>query len=314
MKKAISKTTSKASENKKPKPQELAVVKHQTPLPPDPTLALIERAARDPEVDISKMRELLEMKKEHERDIKQALYQEAMCRAQAEMEPVVRKADNSQTNSKYAKLEHISKEIKPIYVKHGFSLTYTSKKLPDGLYMVGCWVLHSAGYKEFHELEGAIDDKGFKGNANKTSLQGLGSLISYLRRYLTCMVFDVILTDEDNDGNGDTETKREERQDKFTERATQQAPASSEPQGVWSPEDGVVMKGKTGRLNYATQANAPKPAVQALHYLKAVIEKRKHKASRIEMINENLPLMRAVVALGNSDLVTELHVLADRGE
>jgi hypothetical protein len=41
-----------------------------------------------------------------------------------------------------------------------------------------------------------------KGRPNKTALHGLGSSVSYLRHYLTCMIFNVVMRGEDDDGNG----------------------------------------------------------------------------------------------------------------
>lgn len=291
-------------------PQGKAVVRYQhvTAEPQDETLALIARAARDPAVDVPKMRELLNMKMEYDAMQRQQAFQVAMVTAQKEMEPIVRRAENKQTNSNYAKLEHISREIKPIYSKHGFSLTYTSKPAADSVILVGCWVLHEGGHKEFHELPGKIDDKGFKGNANKTELQGLGSLISYLRRYLTCMVFDVILINEDDDGNAAGGAKKQEG-DAFVDRARAEAPAGPIIEGGDWDQRTVNVKGK---LQQVAGGNEVTPA-QAASYLETIMGKREHKKSRIDMINDNLPLVRALVKAGLGSTVTSLHALADKG-
>jgi hypothetical protein len=54
--------------------------------------------------------------------------------------------------------------------------------------------------RKYH-LDGALDDAGKDGTKNKTGIQAMGSTVSYLRRYLVCMIFNVS-TDDDNDGNG----------------------------------------------------------------------------------------------------------------
>jgi hypothetical protein len=64
-----------------------------------------------------------------------------------------------------------------------------------------CEVSHSLGHTKRFHLEAAPDTIGPKGTANKTPLHGLGSTVSYLRRYLTCMIFNVVVRSEDNDGN-----------------------------------------------------------------------------------------------------------------
>lgn len=296
------------------KPAQQVVVTHHHQLPQDPTLALIERAARDPDVDVSKMRELLQMKKDHEADLRaqraeeaRMAYQRDMIEAQAAMDPIARTADNKQTTSKYAKLEHISKVIKPVYSEKGFALTFTSPKpLENGTMLIGVWVLHREGHKEYHELPGQIETAGFKGNANMTGLQGLGKLISYLRRYLTCMVFDVILYNEDTDGQADPGEKQQAKQDPFTE-------GNAVAGGQDWDAIGVQIGGKLSALKYNAGEDAGSKAVQAANYLKAVISKRNHKKSRIELINENLPLVRALIKEKRQDVVDELHALADKG-
>ena len=63
------------------------------------------------------------------------------------------------------------------------------------------WTLrHQSGHEESDVAEVPIDDKGMKGNANKTQTHAFGSTASYARRYLFCMIFDVA-TSDDNDGN-----------------------------------------------------------------------------------------------------------------
>ncbi len=301
----------------------VAVIKHELPQA-DATLALIDRAARDPSVDVSKMRELLQMKKDHEQDLRdqraeeaRMSYQRDMIEAQSEMEPVARTADNKQTTSKYAKLEHISKVIKPVYSKFGFALSFTSPKpLADGTMLVGVWVMHRDGHKEYHELPGQIETTGFKGNANMTGLQGLGKLISYLRRYLTCMVFDVILYNEDTDGQPDADKAAAPAQDKFTYRANEANTGTVIDNDVpdWKPAHGVVIDAKTKLLSYNDKPDSGAPELQAAAYLRAVIAKRNHKQSRVNLINENLSLVRALVKAKQGSVVSDLHALADKGE
>lgn len=56
-----------------------------------------------------------------------------------------------------------------------------------------------------------MDMVGIKGNANKTATHGFGSTISYGRRYLTLLVFNITLTNEDNDGNTAQDTLTDEQ-------------------------------------------------------------------------------------------------------
>jgi hypothetical protein len=167
----------------------------------DPMLAMIERAARDPSVDIDKLERLLNIHKDMQAEQRKAAYNSAMAVVQAKIKPVFRDAMNSQTNSPYARLETISDAITPIYTAEGFSLSFDTADCPKADHIrIVCDVMHSAGHTTVKHFDLALDNVGLKGNPNKTAIQASGSTISYGRRYLKCMVFDVVLTNEDNDG------------------------------------------------------------------------------------------------------------------
>lgn len=137
---------------------------------------------------------------------KQALeeYIAAMNRCQKRMPIVVRDSENKQTNSRFARLEAVANRIKPIYTEEGFTLEFGEEDSPlEKHRRIVCEVQHLGGHaKKFH-LDSPIDDVGAKGAPNKTAVQGLGSLVSYLRRYLTLMIFNITVADEDTDGNSD---------------------------------------------------------------------------------------------------------------
>jgi len=163
---------------------------------------IIERAARDPNVDIDKMQRLMEMREREMARMAQVAFNEAMKAAQSEMPQVVRDADNDQTRSKYARYETISEAIQPVITKHGFSLTFGEGK-PDhpNHIRVVCEVMHEAGHTKHYYADVPFDNVGMKGNANKTNTHAYGSTKSYGKRYLKCDIFDVAVKNEDDDGN-----------------------------------------------------------------------------------------------------------------
>lgn len=132
----------------------------------------------------------------------QVAYATAMNKCQSEMPIVVKEKKNELTGSYYARLEEVANTIKPVYLKHGFSLEFgeSDASLKEHR-RITCQVTHIGGLTKLFYLESPIDNKGPKGNDNKTAIQGLGSLVTYIRRYLTCMIFNVTVADEDNDGN-----------------------------------------------------------------------------------------------------------------
>ena len=134
----------------------------------------------------------------------QAAFDAAMSAAQAEIQSVARTALNEQTRSKYATLEAVDASIRPIYTRHGFSVSFT-EVANDGPDIKLACIIARAGHRETFYLSAAPDTVGPQGKPNKTQVQGVGSAVSYLRRYLVCIAFNVSLRD-DNDGNRRRET------------------------------------------------------------------------------------------------------------
>lgn len=165
-------------------------------------MSMIEQIALNPAADVTKLRAVMDMKMEMFNKGAEIEFNAAMARAQAEMLPVVKTADNKQTKSKYARLENIIEQLSPIWTSHGFALSFDSGDCPvHGYYRVLCECTHAAGHKKNYKADLPADIAGIAGAVNKTGVHGFGSTVSYGRRYLTCMIFNVAVKDEDNDGN-----------------------------------------------------------------------------------------------------------------
>lgn len=165
-------------------------------------LQIIERAARDPSVDIGKMRELLAMRKDMMAFEAERSYDAAMRTAQEEMRPIAVNASNPQTKSRYATFHALDGALRPIYTKHGFSLSFgTGEGAPADHVRITCRVAHNAGHRENHQIDMPTDGKGAKGNDVMTKTHATGAAITYGRRYLEGMIFNIAIA-PDNDGNG----------------------------------------------------------------------------------------------------------------
>lgn len=168
-------------------------------------LAMIERAARDPSVNIERMQQLFDMRERLETRRAKMAFNEAMAAAQAELPQVVRKAENTHTKSFYATLETIGEAIDPIITSHGFSQSFSIDDCPlPGHYRLVCRTAHIGGYEQIDHADLPADIGGSQGKANKTAIQALGSTLSYGRRYLTLLIFNVKTQKimKDDDGNG----------------------------------------------------------------------------------------------------------------
>lgn len=170
---------------------------------------MLERAAANPDVDMDKMERLFKLRKEILQENQQRAYNAAMAHAQGRIKPVARDAKNTQTNSMYAKLETICAAITPIYTEEGFSLSFDTADCPKEDYLrIVCDVMHSEGHIAPKHFDLPLDGAGIKGNVNKTLMHASASTVSYGRRYLTCMIFNVPIGGEDNDGNGSSKPPR----------------------------------------------------------------------------------------------------------
>jgi len=152
----------------------------------------------------AELREYFELYRSMKADEASQAYAEAMNTCQAEMPGIVRDKDNSRTGKKYASYEGLNEIIRPIYSKHGFSLSFGEEPLPveSGMLRIFCDVRHKAGHKERYQGDFPRDGKSAQQEkAIMTALQGTGSTYSYARRYLAKNIFNLAETDEDNDGN-----------------------------------------------------------------------------------------------------------------
>ena len=103
-------------------------------------------------VDVDVLQKMLDMQLQvMDRKAEQA-FNKAMKLAQKAMPPVLAGASNSQTNSKYAKLDSIQAAIEPVYTKRGFSCSFGQgdTSLADHVRVV-CDVSHDAGHtRQYH--------------------------------------------------------------------------------------------------------------------------------------------------------------------
>lgn len=170
----------------------------------NPALAMVEavqRAAANPDISAEKMERLWAIAKDAQAMQAQQQFAQAMALAQAEMPRIVKNNLNKQTSSKFAKLEQIIDKITPIYTKHGFSLSFGTADSPLEKHIrIVCTVRHAGGAEKVEHYDQPIDDAGIRGEVNKTPTHGRGSALTYGRRYLTTLVFNLSIG-EDDDGN-----------------------------------------------------------------------------------------------------------------
>jgi len=162
---------------------------------------MIERAARDPSIDIDKLDRLLLMRERENARVAEQTFNAAMAAAQAEMEPIRFDSSNDQTRSRYASYAALDRTVRPIYTRHGFALSFNTADaaLPEQARIV-CDACHAGGHTRRYHVDMPVDGKGARGGDVMTKTHAMGSGISYGMRYLLRMIFNLAI-DQDDDGN-----------------------------------------------------------------------------------------------------------------
>jgi len=165
-------------------------------------LSFIERASRDENFSVEKFEALLRMRRDEEQDQARKAFNRAMAEVEAEIGPIIRDRINPAVNRKYATLEAISAVLRPVYSKHGFAVRFGCDKPPkEGWMRITCTTSHAGGYSEQIYLDSPVDVQ--QGGRGRTPVQAVGSTITYLRRYLLQLAFNVVLADDEDDDDGE---------------------------------------------------------------------------------------------------------------
>jgi hypothetical protein len=174
-----------------------------TAAPPSTVVGMISAVVARPDVDVGKISDLLKMQREAEADAALRAYMVASNEVQRAMAPVLRDRANSQTRSKYATHEALDRALRPTYTEHGFSISFNTadSPLPEHVRVL-CYLQHIGGHREVYQCDIPCDGKGAKGNDVMTKTHAVGSAMTYGKRYLLALAFNIALTDTDDDGNG----------------------------------------------------------------------------------------------------------------
>ncbi len=191
-----------------------AVIQKQESLPtlePTTLLQVISRAASDPNYDIDKMERLMAM---HERLLQQqakTAFNDAMAEAQKEMLPISQDATNPQTRSKYASYNQLDKALRPVYTRHGFSISYDTDDSPKADHVRVLAYVCRGGFERTYKVDMPADGKGAKGGDVMTKTHATGAAVAYGKRYLLKAIFNVAEGEGDRDGNEDAPTLSEDQ-------------------------------------------------------------------------------------------------------
>jgi hypothetical protein len=101
---------------------------------------------------------------------------------------------------KYAPLEEIDKSLRPLLVEEEMDLSYSDEPQTGGGILIRGRLKHlPSGHFEDSFMPAPPDTSG-----GKSIVQGVGSTNSYLRRYIACNIFNIVVVGDDDDGTGGT--------------------------------------------------------------------------------------------------------------
>lgn len=129
----------------------------------------------------------------------------AMAKAQPAIEPAIKDAANPFFKSKYADLAEVWRVIQAAFAPHGLSVLQVPETADDGSVTLTTMVLHDSG----EWIAGTMPVR-----VTKDDPQGVGSGITYARRYALSAMCGVVTEDDDGEaamGRGNDNAHQEER-------------------------------------------------------------------------------------------------------
>lgn len=128
----------------------------------------------------------------------------ALALAQGSMKPAAKDSANPHFKSRYSDISSVWEAIRSPLSTNGIS-ALQDVVTEDGKVSVSTILLHTSGqWMEFGPL---------KINLSKADAHGVGSAVSYAKRYALCAAVGVVSGDEDDDGNAAIAKKEEPKKE-----------------------------------------------------------------------------------------------------
>lgn len=164
-------------------------------------MTIIERLATNPEIDLTRVEKLLELKRQWDAEEARKAFVQAMAAFKADPPTILKDKHVSYTTSKgtteydHATLGALCDAIIKGLSKHGISHRWDVAQAENRV-KVTCILTHAQGHSESVSMNGPIDDSG-----GKNAIQAIASSVTYLERY-TLFAATGLAAQEDDDGKG----------------------------------------------------------------------------------------------------------------
>jgi hypothetical protein len=189
----------------------------ELPVPPSDSpstvLALMARMALDPRADVEKLERMMAMYERLKAKEAELAYNAAKGRILKELarikivknRSVLYEIEKGKPQKgtyeafKYAPLEEIDKHLRSLLAEADMDLSYSDEPLEGGILIRGRLKHLPGGHYEDSFMPAPLDTTG-----GKTEVQAVGSTNSFLRRYVACNIFNIVVVGDDDDGTGGT--------------------------------------------------------------------------------------------------------------
>jgi hypothetical protein len=173
-------------------------------------LAVIERLATNPSLNIEVFDRLLAARRAEEDRVAVRAFNAALSQAKGEISPVLKTRDvdypskrdgGARVKYRYESFADVARVVDPVFQRHGLSYRFRVAQQAD-LVRVTCIISHADGYsEETAPLESKVDP----GATGMSMVQALGSALTYLQRYsLRAAIGLAAGVDDDGRGAGGT--------------------------------------------------------------------------------------------------------------
>jgi hypothetical protein len=173
-------------------------------------LELIERVAVDPSADVDKLDRMTAMYERLKAKEAELAYNAAKGRILKKLVAVKiiknrsalyqieggRPQNGTHQTFKYAPLEEIDKHLRPLLAEENMDLSYSDEPREGGGMRIRGRLKHlPSGHYEDSFMSAPLDTTG-----GKSEVQAAGSTNSFLRRYVACNIFNIVVVGDDDDG------------------------------------------------------------------------------------------------------------------
>jgi hypothetical protein len=177
-------------------------------------LALIEKIALDPCASLEKLERMMTMYERLKAKEAELAYNAAKGRILKKLahikivknRPALHEIEKGKLQKriyeafKYAPLEEIDRHLRPLLAEENMDLSYSDEPQPSGEILIRGRLRHlPGGHFEDSFMSAPPDATG-----GKSTVQAVGSTNSFLRRYVACNIFNIVVVGDDDGGMGGT--------------------------------------------------------------------------------------------------------------